>query len=439
MQKVLKTIAKLRLLDAGLLVPAKLVDDMHIKAKQTEDHEEDDAEGAVVEDIDNFAMRIELWVQNHLRSAASSSKRDSYKDQSVYQERKAIIHEFIKSTQRRKCAHPSCGASVHVQLFVTALTTDERCPHRFSYTFRKEKYTKIVEYDLPPKQKSIHEMLSIKRPDVLLAQQRSRSGPAERRSGTEDGNDDVEMEEDEGEGDDVMSDNDTDAEGIPQAPAAQLPKSASGKVKTARGRNERVVAPEECRAHLRRLFTNEAVICSLIFGRHGSFAPLVSHPVASYPAVISLASADIFFLDVLPVPPTRFRPPAKMNGALFEHPQNELLSKVLNTSYRLRDLNESLRAMTSKASSVDETGRRRTLQSLLDSLVQLQVDVNSFIDSSKNPAPMRQGKLPPSGVKQLLEKKEGLFRKHMMVKRQISLLNAVLMSCILYSSCRENV
>lgn len=257
-------------------------------------------------------------------------------------------------------------------------------------------------------------MLSIRRPDVLLAQQRSRTGSSERRAAEDH---DVEMEDDDeedGEGDDVMSDQDTDTEDVP-APHSTLPKSASGKVKSSRGRNERVVAPEECRAHLRRLFVNEAVICSLIFGRHGSFASLVSHPVASYPTVISPASADIFFLDVIPVTPTRFRPPAKMNGALFEHPQNELLAKVLTTAYRLRDLNDTLRAMATKDSSTDESTRRRTLQALLDALVQVQVDVNSFIDSSKNPAPVRQGKLPPPGIKQLLEKKEGLFRKHMMV------------------------
>ena len=101
--------------------------------------------------------------------------------------------------------------------------------------------------------------------------------------------------------------------------AKNLPKSASGKTKTSRGRNERVMAPEECRAHLRRLFANEAVMCSLLFGRHGPFAPLSPHG-------LSLASADVFFLDVVPVSPTRFRPPAKMNDMLFEHPQNELLS-----------------------------------------------------------------------------------------------------------------
>ena len=53
--------------------------------------------------------------------------------------------------------------------------------------------------------------------------------------------------------------------------------------------------------------------------------------------------------------------------------------------------------------------------SLLEALIQLQVDVNSFIDTSKNPQVVRQGKLPPAGVKQGLEKKEGLFRMNMMV------------------------
>jgi DNA-directed RNA polymerase I subunit RPA1 len=104
-----------------------------------------------------------------------------------------------------------------------------------------------------------------------------------------------------------------------------------------------------------------------------------------------------------------------MGETLFEHPQNELLAKVLKTSYRLRDLNLELRSASLKTDAFDEATRRTILGTLLDALVQLQVDVNSFMDSSKNPAPVRGGKLPPAGVKQNLEKKEGLFRKHMMV------------------------
>lgn len=195
-------------------------------------------------------------------------------------------------------------------------------------------------------------------------------------------------------------------------PKEALPKSASGKVKTLRGRNERVMAPEECRAHLRRLFQKCPVICALLFGRHGPFAPVSRHG-------LSLVSPDMFFMDVLLVPPTRFRPPVKLGDTLFEHPQNELLARVLNTSYRLRDMNVELAAASAKTSTADDVSRRRLFGSLLEALIQLQVDVNSFLDSNKNPQPLRQGKLPPPGVKQGLEKKEGLFRKHMMVCHKV--------------------
>lgn len=270
-----------------------------------------------------------------------------------------------------------------------------------AYTFRKEGHTKIIEYDLTKKQKN--SLQGLKRPNVLREEKLFGDLPAKEVNGSADQDGDVEMDVDGPE----SSPEPSDDEGEPTDPAA-LPKSASGKVKTARGRAERVVIPEECRAHLRRLFRREALICSLLYGRHGHFAPLT-------PAGFSLASPDIFFIDVIPITPTRFRPPAKMNDTLFEHPQNELLSKVLKTSYRLRDLNNDLREASEKTAEMDEANRRRILSMLLDSVLQLQVDVNSFMDSNKNPSPMPQGKLPPAGVKQLLEKKEGLFRKHMMV------------------------
>lgn len=245
--------------------------------------------------------------------------------------------------------------------------------------------------------------MGLKRVDALLGRTGGRSNR---------GGDDAEMgsEMSDEEGEPTFS----DEESVPRKSVEQLPKSASGKVKTARGRNERIMAPEECRAHLRLLFSNEAAICALIFGRHGPQAPVTADK-------LSLASADMFFLDCLLVSPTRFRPPAKMGDTIFEHPHNELLAKVLTTTYRIRDLNHELKKINAKDSSVDEAGRRRALGALLESLVQLQVDVNSFMDSSKNPTRPRHGKLPTPGVKQGLEKKEGLFRMHMMVCRIILL------------------
>ena len=284
-------------------------------------------------------------------------------------------------------------------------------PHPFlshGYTFRKEGYTKIIEYDLTVKQKGQHDAIGLKRPDVMLDARRvdARRQSAQENGRAGDSSDSESSEESDDDGENVFSDEEDEE----RSSRAQFgpPKSASGKVKTSRGRNERLMPAEECRAHLRRLFANESIMCSLLFGRHGPFAPLTQHN-------LSLASADMFFLEVLPVSPTRFRPPAKMNDMLFEHPQNELLTRVLVTSYTLRDLNASLVAASAKSSGADEAAKTKLLQSLLDNLIQLQVHVNSFIDSSKNPQPVRQGKLPPPGVKQLLEKKEGLFRKHMMV------------------------
>lgn len=299
------------------------------------------------------------------------------------------------------------------------------CICSIAYTFRKEGHIKVIEYDLSSRQKG---QLHRKRPNVLLAE---KAGSFSLLS-SKPTNGDVEMlsdeeEEDEGEeeeleGGDVMSDGEKKKD-------TALPRAANGKVKTMRGRNERVVTPEECRAHLRRLFHNEQIICALVFGRHGPFAALS-------PDQLSFASADMFFMDVIPVAPTRFRPPAKMGDTLFEHPQNELLSRVLQTSYRMRDLNISLREASEKKEGFDEAARKKIMAALLERLVQLQIDVNSFMDSSKNPQIVRQGKLPPAGVKQGLEKKEGLFRKHMMVRLFLALLSMMETYAFLGQTCQ---
>jgi hypothetical protein len=290
---------------------------------------------------------------------------------------------------------------------------------RHGYTFRKESHTKIIEYDLSVKHRKEHQAMSITRIDVLNTGSSSSANGGVATMADSDSESDNEPA-----GQSTLSDHDMDVDD----PAQPLPKAASGKTKTRRGRNERIMPPEECRLHLRKLFKNERRTCSLIFGRHGPFAALDKHGYSSI-------EADIFFMDVLPVTPSRYRPPAKMGEMIFEHQQNELLSKVLRTSYSLRDLNADIRAAALKSSDITPQARTRLLEKFLGELVVLQQDVNSFVDSSKNPTPMRQGKLPPSGVKQLLEKKEGLFRKNMMVSR-VSLLQV---GCDLTFQRRANV
>ncbi|TFK43688.1 hypothetical protein BDQ12DRAFT_702711 [Crucibulum laeve] len=406
-----KYMAKFRLLERGLLEAAQGIDDIQLrvtrrqekgakKGKQVGSDDEASEDEPIEEEPEvpdetpqEFMARINLYVAIHL-GRAPTNKRDNYKDGLVYQTRKDLINEFLKNTILKKCQNADCGNA--------------------AYTYRKEGHTKIIEYDLSAKQKG---QLAMRRPDVLQQEKAAIFNHAQSQKFQT--KDDVEMEGSEADEEDEEDDDDDEEleeENTEEGTAnflsseAQLPRAANGKVKTSRGRNERVMAAEECRAHLRRLFYNEATMCSLIYGRHGSFARLSRDE-------LSFASADMFFMDVVPVSPTRFRPPAKLGETLFEHPQNELLSRVLNTSYKLRDLNLELRAVSQKSANFDEATRKKLMTALLERLVQLQVDVNSFMDSSKNPQPVRQGKLPPAGVKQGLEKKEGLFRKHMMGKR----------------------
>ena len=275
---------------------------------------------------------------------------------------------------------------------------------RNGYTFRKEGHTKVIEHDLTSKMKNANEALGVRRRDVLISLSRERIAKKDEHDNVDGGDSDTGESEPEG-GEPTFSEEESG--GRPQQEQENLGGATNGRTKKSRARSERVMVPEECRAHLRLLFANERSLCSLIFGRHGPLSPTTNG--------LSVASADMFFMDVVPVSPTRFRPPAKMGETLLENPHNSLLTKVLTTSYRLRDLNAELRAVSVKSSSYNDDTRRKLLGTLLETLVQLQIDVNSFIDSGKNPAKLRNGMLPPPGIKQVLEKKEGLFRMHMMV------------------------
>ena len=147
----------------------------------------------------------------------------------------------------------------------------------------------------------------------------------------------------------------------------------------------------------------------------------------------------IFFLRVVPVPPSRFRPPVVMGTLIVEHSQNYYLSKVIELNAQLRTLfnvaHELLREegelKVALGNAPDDGGtnigrelkkvrdeKEKTQANSLRIWVDLQTTINCFMDSTRDP---RGGKAAssnvPNGIRQLLEKKEGIFRKHMMGKR----------------------
>ena len=288
-------------------------------------------------------------------------------------------------------------------------------------TYRKEKSAKIVELEIDAKQKLVNATTGVRRRNVLSDGRSVFKAKAAKTNGesAENGNDsDSEAGEDDAMDVDEKPESESESEGEDvDAEGDNIARTVSGKVKGAKGRNERVMSPAEIRSHLRILFSKETELCMLLYGRHGGPAGTSKKNLTPSKLV------DLFFTDVIPVTPTRFRPPAKMGEELFENAQNSLLSAVLTTSRRIQDLNQQVidNARAEKGElvldAIQKVTNARSFELLLEALIKLQHDVNSFMDSSKNPTIMRQGKLPPPGVKQLLEKKEGLFRKHMMGKR----------------------
>ncbi|QPG73851.1 hypothetical protein FOA43_001166 [Brettanomyces nanus] len=179
-----------------------------------------------------------------------------------------------------------------------------------------------------------------------------------------------------------------------------LEGETSDTVEIASGKGSRYILSTEILGLLKAVFTVEQ--------------PLVKCLFHSRPDTPKLVSADMFFLHVLVVPPTRFRMPQRLGDEVHENTQNELLSKVLTTSLLIKDLNEQFLGLQKDITGEEE--KKLIFNRLMNAFVTLQNDVNGFIDSSKNQnAGPSQTLLP--GIKQALEKKEGLFRKHIMGKR----------------------
>lgn len=147
--------------------------------------------------------------------------------------------------------------------------------------------------------------------------------------------------------------------------------------------------PSEVRALLKLLWENEFELCSFICDIQRDSSDVLKDN----------AGYSMFFLDTILVPPIKFRPPSKGGDSVMEHPQTVLLGKVIEANMRLGNAYES------------KSGHSKTV---VDRWIALQQSVNVSFDSKT----MGQGqRVGASGICQLLEKKDGIFRQKMMGKR----------------------
>ncbi|KAM5318934.1 DNA-directed RNA polymerase I subunit RPA1 [Glossophaga mutica] len=181
------------------------------------------------------------------------------------------------------------------------------------------------------------------------------------------------------------------------------------------------LTPTSAREHLSALWKNEGFFLSFLFsgleevGMESRFNP------------------TLFFLDFLVVPPSRYRPVNRLGDQMFTNGQTVNLQAVMKDVVLIRKLLALMAqeqelpcevaapaADEEKDSSVPMDRSFLSMlpgQSLTDKLyniwIRLQSHVNIVFDSEMDKLMVE--KYP--GIRQILEKKEGLFRKHMMGKR----------------------
>lgn len=147
--------------------------------------------------------------------------------------------------------------------------------------------------------------------------------------------------------------------------------------------------PSQVRNIIERLWENEAPLCTFfcdIQSQHRNTPDKVAGP-------------SMFFLDSILVPPIKFRPPAKGGDSIMEHPHTVLLGKIVQSNMALGNAH------------INRAGRSKIISRLMD----LQQSVNVLFDSKTASGPGQKD--VGSGICQMLEKKEGIFRQKMMGKR----------------------
>lgn len=91
----------------------------------------------------------------------------------------------------------------------------------------------------------------------------------------------------------------------------------------ARSVNKAIIA-DECRDYLRQIYASHEEILQLLF-------PVLQHCPrdTDFPM-------DIFFMDVIPVPPPVVRPANKFKNEIREHPQTTILKSIIDSNLVLK-------------------------------------------------------------------------------------------------------
>ncbi|CAH8628055.1 unnamed protein product [Dicrocoelium dendriticum] len=205
--------------------------------------------------------------------------------------------------------------------------------------------------------------------------------------------------------------------------------------KTCQSHKEAILLPDMARSMLRCLWANDSVILCLL-------VPMLSAAAKHYEF-----PTDVFFMEAILLSPSICRLPRHVGGLAFEHPETALYARVVRRAMCMSHIVDFIE----QQQHLDSSSNEGTLTNPMEYLPQdpdgnlfsvanvnradgalklayilLQAAVNGIYDCNAAVIPAgleskvgtvsrTNTKLP--GLRQRLEKKEGLFRMHMMGKR----------------------
>lgn len=380
-----QTVCSLRLLQYGLVEDYQKIRDMHLRARKARkldpDVIEDVMEADVDEGIDDLIDRRTSKTNKAIRRA----QKRGIDPQALHQNsiavaaRKEVITDFLKEVPNlKKCCQ--CGGA--------------------NQTYRKDRSVKIFKKPLPLRQKEAMRMLSMKAPNPLIfleAERREKKLSEEKKNPMVNGTHDADVDLS-----DVDPSETTDLHGAEQEIAMRNALETAAEAK-----NAELEAETEDEVQTYMTTTEVLAALTLLFDREQEVLRLL---YTSQPARKNVpVSPDMFFITAVLVPPNRYRPLARQGpNQILENAANSVLNKVIKAANDVRRIvREMRRART------DHSVRPRTLNESIQASITLQEMVNALVDSP----PPASGKPTDQGIKQILEKKEGLFRMHMMGKR----------------------
>ncbi|KEY64139.1 hypothetical protein S7711_09699 [Stachybotrys chartarum IBT 7711] len=357
---------QLRLLQYGLIHEAHYVgaigeNDLAIEVQEALGLGGSEAEEEGNSSADPIIRMREKYVQKCLRGGNTKLKRGDTKKgkhEGASEMRRDIIKDFLAEiTKNRKCS--SCQG--------------------ISPAYRKDRFVKIFEKSLSEKDKAKMAQKGLSRTDAMARTYKTQS---------RDGSDGYNSDE-------GVADIGSPTRDEFEAPSkSQSTTSSTEQSQSNVSAAQRYISPMEVHARLVELFKKEQDLLSLVYN--------AKPPTRSSPKV----NPDMFFMSIVLVPPNRFRPEARTGDSqITEAQQNSLYKSILGGCERIAQIHNSVKE------------GQGDMNRLHQAWTELQEAVNALIDKNKNPVQGAAGKQNEDGIKQKLEKKEGLFRKNMMGKR----------------------